>query len=149
MATVTKKADQGRSRSDTLNMRIDPKVKYLAELAARETQRTLSGFIEWAIKRALTVEAMAEDEPTPGEAFIIKQAPPLYNEGFWDVDESDRFFKLASFRPDLLTIEEQRMWKLFQLCETDGKGIQAFRDFWNHPMIDTAHLQATASEGGK
>lgn len=148
MPTATKKADLGRSRSDTLNMRIEPKVKYLAELAARETQRTLSGFIEWAIKRALTVEAMAEDEPTSGTAFIIKQAAPLYNEGFWDVDESDRFFKLASFRPDLLTIEEQRMWKLFQLCATDGKGIQAFRDFWNHPMIDTKHL-AVASEGGE
>ncbi len=141
MPTVTKKADLGRSRSDTLNMRIEPKVKYLAELAARETQRTLSGFIEWAIKRALTVEAMAEDEPTPGTAFIVKQAAPLYNEGFWDVDESDRFFKLASFRPDLLIISEQRLWKLFTSKYIGKKyTLKDFREFWNDPSINTSHL---------
>lgn len=133
-------------RSKTVGVRLDPKINYLAELAARYQQRSLSSFIEWAVTRALTVAAMHDDEPTCGTEFNTEEPLPLWMEGMWDVDEADRFYLLGS-RPDLMTIDEQRMWKLFQICDTGGdKSIRAFRDFWNHPMIDTAHLQATASQ---
>lgn len=149
MPADTKKiSTPGRSRSDTLNMRIDPMLKYLAEITARETQRTLSGFIEWAIKRSLTVEVMREDEPKVTEPHGPIKATPLYNEGFWDVDEADRFFKLASFRQNLLTIPEQRLWKLFTMHMNHAKRestIEAFREFWNNPSINTSHL----NEGGE
>jgi hypothetical protein len=39
------------SRSETVTVRLDPKLRYLAELAARLHRRTLSSYIEWAIKR--------------------------------------------------------------------------------------------------
>ena len=34
----------------------------------------------------------------------------------WDVDETDRFVKLALHYPDLLGHEEQRLWKLIREC---------------------------------
>ena len=38
------------SRSETVTVRLDQKLRYLAELAARKYRRTLSSFIEWAIE---------------------------------------------------------------------------------------------------
>jgi hypothetical protein len=142
--STKKKAKLERQRSETLNMRIDPKLKYLAELGAREQQRSLSSFIERAIRRALTPTVMNEDEPTAGVE-STKPAPVLWNEGFWDVDEADRFFLLATCRHDLLTIPEQRLWKLFNLG-IPGRTvtIEQFREFWNSPSIDTAHLKEGA-----
>ena len=140
MPTETTKSDLGRSRSDTLNMRIDPKLKYLATLGARELDLTLSRFIERAIERALTVEAMQNE--------VIRSIMPLYNEGFWNEVESDRFFLLAVSRHDLLTPSEQRLWKLFTMNYI-GKTFTPgdFREFWNNPMIDTKHLAADGEEG--
>lgn len=127
-------------RSETLNMRIDPKLKYLAEIASRDTGRTLSGFIERAIKRALTVGVPLEDELRVSESTGPNTEPKLYFETLWDVDEADRFFHLATLRPGLLTIQEQRFWKLF--CLTNPKPtIEKLRKFWNDPSINTSHLR--------
>jgi hypothetical protein len=140
------------TRSAMLNMRIDPKLKYLSELAAREEEVTLSLFVTHAIELALQTKAQrdSEDDETETVRSPFEPIPSklLFNEGFWDEAEADRFFKLAAFRHDLLTDAEKKLWELFQLCEPDGgKGIKAFRAFWNHPMIDTTHLAAAASEG--
>jgi hypothetical protein len=139
---AAKKKPANTSRSETVTVRLDPKIRYLAEIGAREHQRTLSSFIEWAVRRALTVKGMSEDEPSPGH--WPATAPPLWMEGLWDVDEADRFFLLASGRPELLTISEQRLWKLFTMHMeyTDTSiTIQAFREFWNDPSINTSHLK--------
>jgi hypothetical protein len=131
-------------RSETLNMRIDPKLKYLADIASRETGRTLSGFIERAIKRALAVGAPLEDELRVSAPTGPATEPQLWFEMLWDVDESDRFFKLATLKPGLLTIPEQRLWKLFtmHMNHTRTKITAAsFREFWNDPAINTSHLQ--------
>jgi hypothetical protein len=141
MLTEKTSSNLGRSRSDTLNMRIESKVKYLATLAARELDITLSRFIERAIERALTVEAM-QDAAIPSEM-------PLYNEGSWNEDEATRFFLVAVSRHDLLIPSEQQLWKLFTLNYIGKKfTLNDFREFWNHPMIDTEHLD-TDSVGGE
>ena len=139
MPTEKKMSDLGRSRSDTLSMRIDPKLKYLAALGAKELDLTLSRFIERAIERALTVEAM-QDEANPSTM-------PLYNEGFWCELEADRFFKRAVYRHDWLTPSEQRLWKLFTINHI-GKEFtpKDFRNFWNSPSI-SASLQADTDGG--
>src|ERR1700683_3750370 len=41
------------TRSETVTVRLDPKLRYLAELAALKHRRTLSSFIEWAIEDSL------------------------------------------------------------------------------------------------
>ena len=43
--------DRGGSklnRTETVTIRLDPKLRYLTELAARKQRRTVSSFIEWA-----------------------------------------------------------------------------------------------------
>jgi hypothetical protein len=90
---------------------------------------------------SILLEAMNDDEPTYGTQFVVRQAKGLYNEGLYDPEESARFFRLATSRPDLLTDAEKRFWKLFALGYV-GKSFTVgdFHEFWNHPSINTSHL---------
>ncbi|WP_263351781.1 hypothetical protein [Acidicapsa acidisoli] len=141
------KIGKGAARTETVGVRVDPKVRYLAEIAAREQQRSVSSFIEWAIRKILT-EGSPSIEPGTGPMIDpTKQPKPMWGDGLWDVDEADRFFLLATMRSDLLTISEQRLWKLFHLGNpTQDKNIATFREFWNSPSIDTTHLKAESME---
>ena len=105
------KAGESKRKSEVVTVRLDPKLKYLAELAARRQRRTLSSFIEWAIE-----DSLSRVHP----AYIDQgEATPTFAENaslLWDVDEPDRFAKLALNYPDLLDHEEQRIWKLVSEC---------------------------------
>lgn len=96
-------------RSETVTMRLDPKLRYLAELAARKQRRSLSSFIEWAVEDSLQQVLLYEDTNFHGEQSIsiADVASQL-----WDVDDADRFAKLALSYPDMLTHDEQILWKL-------------------------------------
>ncbi len=105
--------------TETLTLRIEPKLRYLAELAGRKQRRSLTSFIKWAIEKGLNDVLLKEESysvnPDGGgeqyqpEITIAKAAADL-----WDVDEADRFIKLALRFPDLLTHEEQVLWKLIR-----------------------------------
>jgi hypothetical protein len=95
------------SRTETVTVRLDPKLRYLAELAARLHRRTLSSYIEWSIKEALDSEALRNNEG-------IRDTIGTEAEFLWDVDDADRFAKLALRYPHLLTHEEQVRWKLIR-----------------------------------
>ena len=129
-------------RTENVSVRLDPKLYYLAGIAAREQMRTRSGFIEWAVRRTLSDAAAMADEPMPG-SWPAPQ-PPLWMQELWDADEADRFFRLSTARPGLLTIPEQRLWKLFLMHMEHTKrkpSIVPFREFWNNPSINTEHLK--------
>jgi hypothetical protein len=116
MATKKPKGGGAKlSRSETVTVRFDPKLRYLAEIAARKHRRTLSSFIEWAVEYSLSqVEISHEEGDSPDDyrrAIYIKDAA----DSLWDVDEADRFTKLACQFPDLMIHEEQVLWKL--ICE--------------------------------
>lgn len=97
------------ARSETVTVRLDPKLRYLAELAARKQRRTLSSFIEWAIEDALSRVLLREGNGYNNDYGIsIADAAPV----LWDVDDADRFAKLALNYPHLLTHDEQILWKL-------------------------------------
>jgi hypothetical protein len=105
------KSSDSKRKSEVVTVRLDPKLKYVAELAARRQRRTLSSYIEWAIEDSLSrvhpaYEVHGEMEPT----FADKAS------SLWDVDEPDRFAKLALNYPDLLDHEQQRIWKLVREC---------------------------------
>lgn len=97
------------SRSETVTVRLDPKLRYLAELAARKQRRTLSSFIEWSIEDSLNRVLLKEGNGYNNDygTSVADAALEL-----WDVDEADRFARLALNYPDLLTHEEQILWKL-------------------------------------
>ena len=95
------------SRTEAVGVRLDPKLKYLAELAGRHQRRTLSSYIEWAIQDSLNRIELSSFEG--GVTTVADEAQHL-----WDVDDADRFAKLALRYPHLLTHEEQVRWKLIK-----------------------------------
>lgn len=106
-----RKAGGGKlARSETVTVRLDPKLRYLAELAALKQRRTVSSFIEWAIEDSLGRVYLQEggygNDPGTSVADVAAK--------LWDVDDADRFAKLALTYPDLLTHDEQKRWKLIR-----------------------------------
>jgi hypothetical protein len=104
------KSAEIKRKSEVVTVRLDPKVKYLAELAARRQRRTLSSYIEWAVEDSLHRVHLTHNERGEEARTIAEMASSL-----WDVDEPDRFAKLAFHYPHLLDHEQQRIWKL--VCE--------------------------------
>jgi hypothetical protein len=102
------KTSKNKRKSEVVTVRLDPKLKYLAELAARRFRRTLSSYIEWAIEDSLS-RVHLKFNPSDSSSTVADEASSL-----WDVDEPDRFAKLALHYPDLLDHEEQRIWKLIR-----------------------------------
>lgn len=96
-------------RTETVTVRLDPKLRYLADLASRKQRRTLSSFIEWAIE-----DSLRSVELYHGTGYSGDNSLSVHDEIYrlWDVDEADRFCKLAQSYPELLTHDEQRLWKL-------------------------------------
>jgi hypothetical protein len=96
------------NRSETVTVRLDPKLRYLAELAARKQRRTLSSFIEWAVEDSLRRVMLYEGTGyNNDESISVVDEPRL-----WDADEAERFARLAILYPELLTYEEQKLWKV-------------------------------------
>lgn len=94
------------SRTQTVTVRLDPQLRYMAELASRKQRRTLSSFIEWAIEESLKHMKLNDNGGS------ITAADEMHR--LWDVDESDRFAKLALKYPEMLTHDEQILWKLIR-----------------------------------
>ncbi|WP_133250825.1 hypothetical protein [Janthinobacterium sp. 78] len=110
--TKSSKSGGGKlSRSETVTVRLDPRLRYLAEVAARAQRRTLSSFIEWSIEMALNTQVLNVD----GARTVADEA-----ENLWDVNALDRFAKLARRHPHLLTHEEQVRWKEFEESQITG-----------------------------
>lgn len=93
------------TRSETVTVRLDPKLRYLAELAARKQRRTVSSFIEWAIEDALRRINISEHQNDDRTIHDVAMT-------LWDVDDADRFANLALNFPEWLTHDEQVLWKL-------------------------------------
>jgi hypothetical protein len=126
------------SRSEVVTVRLDPKLRYLAELAARKQRRTLSSFIEWAIEQSLADVKLTETST------VADEAPSL-----WDVDECDRFVKLALRDESLLNYREQLLWKRIQ--EHEGASILTGKEReidWKRLRIIWTELAAVAQLTG-
>lgn len=110
-SSLTTSGGRGRSganfRTETISVRLEPRLRYLAELGARSQRRTLSGFIEFAIDNALVGIGLTDTE---GGYHTLQGAGPQ----LWDVFEPDRFVKLALRFPELLNHHEQILWKLIR-----------------------------------
>ncbi|MFO1103043.1 MAG: hypothetical protein U1E20_09085 [Methylocystis sp.] len=108
---MARRPSEGNSgkKSEIVTVRFDPKLKYLAELAARKQRRPLSSYIEWAVEQSLGQVVLEEDS---GESVSVASAERSHQ--LWDLDEPDRIVRLALHYPDLLTHEEQTLWKLIR-----------------------------------
>jgi hypothetical protein len=81
----------------------------LAELAARKQRRPLSSYVEWAIERSLSQVHLEEEFNNTVSVTDAERTRHL-----WDLDEADRIVRLAMTYPELLTYEEQMVWKLIR-----------------------------------
>jgi len=113
------------ARSETVTVRLDPKLRYLAELAGRKQRRSLSSFIEWAVQNSLSAVMISEG----GYEQAPKSIADVANE-LWDVDEAERFLKLAIRCPDTLSHVEQILWKLIRECGYLWRGGFNAADEW-------------------
>ncbi|MDY7097967.1 MAG: hypothetical protein SXU28_07505 [Pseudomonadota bacterium] len=102
-------------RSETVTVRLDPKLNYLCELASRAQRRTKSSFIEWSVAEVL--KTVHIPEATKYDAEIGDVRPPSISEeasSLWHVDEADRVVALGFHAPALMTHDEQIIWKLIK-----------------------------------
>ena len=99
------------SRSETVTVRLDPKLRYPAELAARKQRRTLSSFIEWAIEENLKQIYLEERLDALS---IASESADLW-------DEADRFAKLAFRYPQMLTLTNRCFGSSFERMDIFGR----------------------------
>jgi hypothetical protein len=123
------------SRTETVTVRLDPKLRYLAELGARKQRRTLSSFIEWAIEESL------KQIDVDGGRSIADLANVL-----WDVDAADRFAMLALRNETLLSHDEQVMWKLVRdnplfWCDNRGENLRDWSWRISESNMNFEHLR--------
>jgi len=95
-------------RSEILSVGLDPKLRYLTEIAARKHRRSLSNYIEWAIERSLE-KVILREHPTDAN---LNESIANRLDCLWDVHEADRLAKTAINYPELLSPEEHILWKL-------------------------------------
>lgn len=130
MVAKKKGAGGNLSRSQIVTVRLDPKLKFAAELAARKQRRTISSFIEWAIELAIRQVDVA-----PSEEHVTTVDEAVMN--VWDVEEPDRMVKLAAYYPQLLSYEEEKIWKIIREYQPfwDGSGIKLGADVINIDLL--------------
>lgn len=107
MVRVTKTRNPGAkmSRTESVSIRLDPRLNYLCELAARSQRRTKSSFIEAAIDEKIHTMALNSWRDTDDPITIGERADFL-----WHVREPGRLISLGLVAPQLMTFEEQEIW---------------------------------------
>lgn len=127
MTEKKRKSKVGTPRTEVFAMRFDPKLKYLAEIAARRQRRSLANFVEWAIEQALNTTYIVDPNDFNNNGVTIADSSST----LWALDEADRLIKLAFKYPDLLTYDEQLIWRV--ICDhsaynKETKRICRFKD---------------------
>lgn len=94
-----------------LNIKIDAKTHWLANLAARYQGLTLAEFVESSIARAITREAMLSDEPKVKEP---SEPRTLQFETLWSEDEATRLYNVATDprTHNFLSGSQRKLWAL-------------------------------------
>ena len=131
MGKKIKKGAGGKlQRSEVVQTRMSPRLRFLAEIMARHQRRSLSSLIENLIENAadnyVIPVAVTKAPKVEEELFVERkyQKMPLQTAAIqlWSLEPSKRFAAMAFFLPDLLTPEEERLWH----------AIKRTAYFWNH-----------------
>lgn len=96
-------------RKEATSVRLEPKVKYLVEIAARIQRRSVTNYIEWALEESLRNITL---EDNMSDNFGNKVTLDYLKDYLWDINESKRFMILTLNYPVLLTFEEQKLWEI-------------------------------------
>ncbi len=103
-------------RSETLTFRLDARLKFLADLAARSQHRKLSNYVEQTLEQSFA-NVLIEDEREPntgtGERPYGKSLADMADQ-LWDVNESTRFLNVVHTAPWLVTDGESKLLRVVQ-----------------------------------
>jgi hypothetical protein len=128
-----KKGPGGRlNRSEIVQARLSPKIRWAAEILARKERRTVSSLIEGLIEKAAAHEIIEVYNHQRGfQNTLYYELPPTrtmqttlqnFIEYAWSSREPERFVAFAMNFPELLTAEECGMWEF----------ISRNPNFWEH-----------------
>ena len=101
----TRGAGSRLGRTESVSIRLDPRLNYLCELAARSQRRTKSSFIEATIAEKIDAFPINNWRDHDHPESIGGRADYL-----WHVRESQRLISLGFVAPHLMTFEEQSIW---------------------------------------
>ena len=87
----------------TLTVRIDARSRYGLDLLSRIKRRSISEIVVSELKEIL-------DKELPASRIEGAEVPLL--DAAWDVFGPDRVVKLALYAPELLTEDEQKIWRV-------------------------------------
>lgn len=130
-----KKGGGGKlNRSEIVQARLNPKLRFVAEIMARYERRTLSSLFEGLLEKAMknyVVDALVHEKEQIslllfGESYPQRIQLKDLIESIWSVEDADRFASFAMCLPDLLTEEEAQVWSL----------IRSTPYFWEHFEIN-------------
>lgn len=97
-----KRAQIKVSKTETVLVRLDPKLNYFADLSARKHRDSLSSFIRRVVEKKLKTFQFKENDELSAAEFISH---------IWNLSEEERLIQLAAHYPDLLTYPEEVLLK--------------------------------------
>ena len=102
-AKKKKDGSDGRlNRTEVIGVRLDPKLKFAAELGARKQRRPLSNYIVWAVEEATKNTKMIAPNCSLSAHDVM--------ESTWSSDDCCRLTNLGINYPQFLTFEEEKTW---------------------------------------
>ena len=128
MATKKSPAKKTPDRkTEALSIRIDPRSRYGLELLARLQRRSTTGVVEWILQEAFRSEVFEQGDQHREQTTLDEVL-----DGLWQINDVERLVALALRKPQLLTFEEARLWKV----------IRDTSSLWRHqryPDFDAFH----------
>ncbi len=92
-----------QQRKEPLSLRVEPKIKYLIEIASRVQRRNISNYVEFTLENSL------RDVEIEKNKSVLQMAEYL-----WSTREEERVLHLAEKYPELLTYDEQKITGLLK-----------------------------------
>lgn len=150
MAKKTAKGSGGKqSRSEIIQARLSPKIRFAAELMARKERRTLSSMIEALVENAAKDFELTITAPNSSGSLYVKLDFIL--EQLWSSDEALRFVRLAFTFPQLLNAEEEvrwtcirqtpYFWRCYQMVLVDKNNNEISKRWNPHHSLETLVLE--------
>lgn len=105
------KPNQGARKTEALTLRLDPKVRFLIDLLARQKRQSITGVIESAIETYASNFLIEADLWSEEDGEEKQQTVSMYrlSKELYSTDDSWRFMMLVWHCPRLLSYEELRL----------------------------------------
>ena len=97
------KGAQNSRKTESVTVRLDPKVRFALELLSRVEHRSVTGVVEAALQARFKNATVDGDDNGETVQELV--------ESVYQTDEVERFVKMAERAPQLLDFEERRLWE--------------------------------------